>query len=131
MHELYFDREGFDPEEVGRKIPDYCDHTLSQATIDIAASGLECAHVVFSELTKDPVAMMRAVYKQFGWEFSAEYESNLVEYLAADEQKRKIQFDKAKSSTHKIHNPELYKRDKEAISARLSEYIELYGITAT
>lgn len=127
MHELYFEREGFVPEDVGRKITEYCSTTLNQATEDIAASGLDCAHVAFSELTKDPIAMMRVVYKQFGWNFSKEYEANLVAYLAADEKKRKVQFDKAKSSAAKIHDPNLFNLDKDKISKQFSKYIELYG----
>lgn len=128
MHELYFEREGFDPADIGHRLTDYCDDTLNSATTDIAASRLDCAHVVFSELTKDPVAMMRAVYEQFGWEFTKAYEEKLLCYLAADEKKRRGQFEKAKSSTTKIHDPEKYNLDKTAITSRFSEYIDRYNL---
>ena len=128
MHELYFEREGFDPEDIGRRLTDYCDDTLNSASSDIAASGLDCAHVVFSELTKDPVAMMRAVYEQFGWEFTKAYEERVVAYLAADEKKRREQFERARTSTAKIHDPEKYNLDKDAITSRFSEYINRYNL---
>lgn len=128
MHELYFEREGFVPEEIGRRITDYCSDTLNAATAEINATGLDCAHVVFSELTKDPVAMMRNIYAQFGWDFSKEYQKNLCEYLAADEKKRQAQFEKAKGAKAKIHNPELYHLDKDIINKKFADYIDLYGM---
>lgn len=120
--------DGFVPKFVGAKVQEYCKHTLNTATKDILSSGLECSHVVFSELIKDPVSMMRNIYKQFGWEFSSEYEANLIAYLKADEIKRKHQFEKAKSSVRKIHDPELFNLDKDVISEELSDYINLYGL---
>lgn len=123
--------EGFDPATVGEKVKDYCDNTLNKAGADITTSGLDCAHIPFSELTKDPIAMMKSVYKQFDWNFSAEYESILREYLIADEKKRQIQFAKAKESAVKIHDPEVFHLNKEYITNQFSAYINQYGLQST
>ena len=44
---------------------------------DIEESGLDCAHITYNNLIKDPVAVVQQIYKQFGWHYSEEYDKVL------------------------------------------------------
>jgi hypothetical protein len=62
--------ESFDPAAVGGAMQDYCEHAVLAAGAAVTDSGLDCAHVAFDRLVADPVATVRAIYKQFDWEFT-------------------------------------------------------------
>jgi hypothetical protein len=57
-----------------------------------------------------------------------EYESILVAHLAADAKKRKLQFEKAKGSKAKIHDPAPFRLREEEVTTRFSEYIGKHGL---
>jgi len=48
---------------------------------NIIESKLPCADVLYHDLVKDPLQTVKNVYKQFGWEVSAEYETIIKDYL--------------------------------------------------
>ena len=126
---MYFERECLDKHEVGVQLTKYVSNAFAEAPKAIEKSGLDCFDVNFNELTKDPIQTVRNLYKAFGWEFTKEYESILVNHLKKDEIKRKAQFEKAKHSQLVIHDPLSFGLDQNKICEQFSPYMEKYGIT--
>lgn len=88
FHQLYYEPECRDEFELGKKIKYVSEKMLLQAPKDIEASGLESANVVYNELIKDPSSCVKKIYKQFGWEYTDEYDSILQGYLAKNKAER-------------------------------------------
>ena len=64
------------------------EETLREAPKRIEASRLPCADVIYNNLVADPLKAVKEIYLQFGWNFTAEYEARLTEYLRQDKQHR-------------------------------------------
>ncbi len=84
MHQLYFETDGRDDKIMGNNIKKVSCDLLRQAPIDIEESGLDCGHVKFTELMKDPVTVVKKLYKDFQWEYTDEYDKILNQYLEDD-----------------------------------------------
>lgn len=72
VHQVYYENDCRDDNAIGRGLTDLTARYLKQAPEDIAQTGLDCAHVTYNELIKNPVGVVKAIYKQFGWTFSPE-----------------------------------------------------------
>jgi len=46
------------------------------------------AHVLYQDLIADPIGTIQFLYKDFGYEFSEEYKSNIENFLEEDSKKR-------------------------------------------
>lgn len=96
--------------------------------MEIAKANLQCADVVFENLTRDPIETVKSIYRQFDWEFTKEYEQILKNYLAEDEKKRKVQFEKASKNKFQVHSPEYFGLSKKEIDERFADYMRNYSI---
>lgn len=74
--------------DLGRRVEEMAAFALTQAPLDLAATGLPCAHVLFDDLVADPLGVVRAVYQQFGWEVSPAFESAVLSYVAENTRSR-------------------------------------------
>lgn len=128
FHEMYFERECLDPIDLGRRSLKYVFDVFSQAPVEIAKAKLQCADVVFENLTRDPIGTVKSIYRQFDWEFTKEYEQILKNYLAEDEKKRKVQFEKASKNKFQVHSPEYFGLSKKEIDERFADYMRNYSI---
>lgn len=88
LHQVYFETEGRDDFNMGQQIHKVSSELLTQAPKDIVESGLECAHVIYNDLVADSVGIIQSIYKQFGWEYSDEYDQILRKYLDDNLRKR-------------------------------------------
>jgi hypothetical protein len=90
LHDIYYDKETCDHKQVGRSIGKLCDYGLPKAMKDIETTKLDCAHVIFNDLVKDPISVVRSIYKQFNMEYTPEFESIMKAYLEKNNAERKI-----------------------------------------
>ncbi len=88
IHQVYYENECRDDALLGRRITDLSADLLERAPKEIAESGLDCSHIVYNDLIRDPMAVLKSIYRQFGWTFSPEYEAIVVQFLAEDRAKR-------------------------------------------
>lgn len=72
VHQVYYEPSCRDDAAAGRSIANMTAKYLKLVPQDIQQSGLDCAHVIYNELISDPVNVVRSIYKQFGWTFTAE-----------------------------------------------------------
>jgi hypothetical protein len=128
LHEMYFERDHLDPIDLGRRCVNYVFGVFSQAPAEISRAKLQCADIVFENLTRDPIGTVKSIYRQFDWEYTEEYDRILKSYLAEDEKKRKVQFEKAKNNKFQVHNPEYFGLNKKEIDDLFSDYIKRYSI---
>lgn len=88
LHSMYYKNETFNAKQSGQATMKWCDFAWRRGYEDIQKKNLDCAHVHYKELVKDPFATVQAIYKQFGWEFTDEYAQILKNFLVEDEAKR-------------------------------------------
>lgn len=135
-HSVYYEPGAMDVAALGAKIRDVSAHLLTQAPLDIAASGCDNTNVLYTELIKDPLAVVRGIYKEFEWDFTPEYESILKQHIAADKQKRedlKAATAESKKGGAVLHDysPEKFSLTKEELCAGpFATYMDKFGLTA-
>ncbi len=99
---------------------------------EIAESGLECSHIVYNDLIARPLETVKAIYKQFGWSFTAEYEALLVQFLEEDKVKRaamKSNKGGAKETALHHYTPEEFSLTaKELSEGRFAEYVQAFKV---
>lgn len=88
LHKIYFERECRNDKVLGEEVNKVTEKLLLQAPRDIVESKLPCAHISYTALTKTPIAVIKGIYQQFGWNFSKEYENILEAYVAEIKSKR-------------------------------------------
>jgi hypothetical protein len=136
MHGVYYHKETCDEAKLGQAFKGLASKYLIQARKDIESSGLNCAHVLFENLTVDPIATVKQVYAQFNWTFTPEYEKILVDYLEVNRKQReeiKAKHSKGKKTdTSKIvdYKPEdFHLTAKELSEGPFADYIAAFNIT--
>jgi LPS sulfotransferase NodH len=72
VHQVYYENSCRDDAAIGRGLTDLTARYLRQVPGDIEQTGLDCAHVIYNELVENPITVVKAIYKQFGWKFTAE-----------------------------------------------------------
>jgi hypothetical protein len=142
MHNNYYDRDACNELELGQNLKKAAAKQLLDVDNDLKATGLNCAHVIFENLTAQPIEVVRSIYQQFGWEFTEEYEQILVDYLEKNRKQRAATSEKLKKSklakgktvtADKLHDykPEDFGLTKKELSeGRFLEYIKRYNITS-
>jgi hypothetical protein len=98
IHDLYYTHDCCEEKLMGPRTVNYCLRAVDSAINDLESTKLDCGHVIFDELVKDPISIVKAIYKQFNWEFTKQYEDILIKFLDDDKKKRVVQFEKAKHS---------------------------------
>jgi hypothetical protein len=130
VHQVYYENSCRDDAAIGRGLTDLTARYLKQAPQDIAASKLDCSHVTYNDLIADPVAVVKGIYKQFGWNFTAEYEGIINAYLA--ENKRQRDEVKAKkgseASLHTYTAEEFSITTQELCEGEFATYVKRYNV---
>jgi len=133
LHNFYFEKGGRDNVELGRRISSFKSKMLLKAAKDIEESDLQHHHVLFHELTENPKAVVQQIYKNFGWDYSSEYDEILDRYLAKNAKDRdEVKRRKSKNDVLHAYDPETYGLTAEELSSgRFREYIEKFNIPTT
>ena len=79
MHSVYYEMETRDDAALGHEIASLSERLLADSPKNMKECGLEYADVLYHELVDDPLNTVKSLYKQFGWEFTAEYEAIITE----------------------------------------------------
>lgn len=128
MHSVYYEVESRDVKAIGRGVSQLTAKMLSSSVT--RQTDLEEAHVLYHEVVQDPVRVVQDIYKQFGWEYTPEYEKILKDYLKENSEKRhKVA---KKKSTTVIHNytPEEFSLSTDELtnSGVFGEYVRKFNL---
>ncbi|KAJ1432312.1 P-loop containing nucleoside triphosphate hydrolase protein [Ochromonadaceae sp. CCMP2298] len=135
VHQVYYEKDCKDDAALGRAICDISAEHLLKTPANIEASKLDCAHVIYNDLIRDPVSVVRAIYSQFGWEISPEYLQALNAYLEENRQQREaIKTKREKGGGEALHTytaEEFSLTDKELESGKFAEYVAKFNVPAS
>jgi len=118
---------------------------------DLKKANAPCAHALFSELEKDPEAVVKGIYRlvsthslthllthsltysfirQFGWEYTQEYDDSIKAYMAKNREEREQLAKKKGGKTLHRYSPEEFGLTKESLSTgKYEEYVKLFNIS--
>lgn len=128
FHQVYYEPDSRDDHALGQKIKYVSEQLLQQTPKDVAASGLDCANVVYNDLIRDPVKVVKDIYQQFNWEFSAEYDNVLREYLDKNAADRAALKKKGKAELHSYSPEEFGLNMDDLVSGGFGEYVKAYNV---
>ena len=130
FHNFYFEKEGRDNHELGKRVSALSAKLLVQAAKDIEESGLENSHVIYNDLIKDPKKVVKSIYSKFGWKYTEEYDKILDTYLAQNEVERAaIKKQRSKSDVLHSYTPEEYGLTADELSSGLyAEYVKKFSV---
>jgi len=127
MHQIYFEKEGRDDSKLGFKVAEVSGNLLTTAPENIRTSGLDCIDVTYNTLINDPLATVKSIYKQYGWEFSKEYETIITDYLAKNKRDREEKA-KGKEQLHTYAPEEFGLTEAELSSGKFAEYCAKFNV---
>jgi hypothetical protein len=125
-----------DKNALGKRLKELAAKLISQAPKDIEKAGVPCAHVLFENLTANPIETVKEVYKQFNLEFTSEYEEILKNYLEENRKQReatKLKLSKPgeKKAVLHEHKPEDFGISSDELKqGAYAEYIQAFKITS-
>ena len=129
IHQVYYENECRDDAKLGRAITDLSADLLTRAPGEIEESGLDCSHIVYNDLIKNPMETIKKIYKQFGWEFTAEYEAIIQKYLDEDKAKRESIKNKKNASELHTYTPEEFSIPaNELVEGKFAEYCAKFNV---
>lgn len=131
LHSIYYEPESRDDAKIGWGVKDIFEKTLNTAADDLQARCPDAHHVTYEQLVKDPLGVVKQIYAQYGWAFTAEYEQILQRYLADDKAKREQQKKKNQESGAVLHaySPKDYSLTEEELSTgEFAKYVERFNI---
>ena len=132
MHQVYYENECRDDAAIGRAVSDMTAHNLQNAPKDFQDTKVPCANITYNDLIKDPIAVVKSIYTQFGWEFTPAYEAIIKEYLAEDKRKRDAMKKGSGGSKGKVlhrYTPEEFSLTTEELSSGVyADYIKRYNV---
>jgi hypothetical protein len=127
-HSVYYESETLSVKKLGNALDKVSARVLSEAPGQIQESGCDCSHIVYADLIKDPIAVLKKIYTQFGWEFTKEYESIVQNHLAEDKLKRDALKGVDKGELH-AYTPEEYFLTEEHLSTgKYAEYMQKFNV---
>lgn len=135
---LYFDNSTLDTKECGQRIYSLFSQLVTDAPRFIEESNRPCSHVLFENLTADPVGTVKEVYKQLDLPFTSEYEEIIKAYLESNKMQRKEVLKRLSKAAGKEvtalheHRPEDFGLTHAALSGgAFGDYIHKYNINST
>lgn len=134
IHQVYYEPDCRDDNLIGQSVKRCFEQRLAKIGDDVESCGQASVNVVYENLVKDPVGVIKSIYSQYNWEFSAEYEKILNEHLEDDRKKReeiKKKKESHKGSKEVLHSytPEEFGLTPEELSTgKFSDYVKRYNI---
>jgi len=130
VHQIYYDKSGRDDHALGRAVSAASADILVKCPEDLKKANAPCAHALFSELEKDPEAVVKGIYRQFGWEYTQEYDDSIKAYMAKNREEREQLAKKKGGKTLHRYSPEEFGLTKESLSTgKYEEYVKLFNIS--
>lgn len=129
FHSVYYTPDGLNANALGQQLKKVSADVLHQASKDITDSHVKCSHVLYNELIKNPVKVVKDIYAQNGWEYTSAYEKNLNEYLEQNKREREALKKSGKGEALHHYAPELYGLTAEELSTGgFESYIEEFKV---
>lgn len=129
VHQIYYESDGRDDEKLGSRVEDISGKNVHKCMKELKETGLECIHSKYEDLVKDPIACIKGIYKQFGWEFTSEYEMAMKQYLQEDKINReKVKMRRGKSDLHTYSPEEFGLTEKQLSSGHWESYIKMFNL---
>lgn len=129
IHQVYYENNCRDDAKLGKAMKGVFEKALAKATQDVKDTGLDCAHVNYEALVKDPIETVKAIYNQFGWTYTTEYDQILKNHLKEDKAKRDKQKQSRKGNVLHHYTPEEYSLTKEELSTgAFADYCKQYNV---
>ncbi len=137
VHKVYYEPDSRDDFLIGQAVKRCYEGRLNGIGDDIENYGNNASHVIYENLVKDPISVVKGIYSQFGWEFTSAYELILLKYLEEDHKKRDAVVLKRRTLGHQLQNSnslhtynpqEFGLTNHELCSGRFAKYIERYTI---
>jgi hypothetical protein len=131
IHQVYYEPECRDDAAIGQSVKNVYENNLARIGDEVASTGAAAVNVTYNELVKDPIGVVRGIYQQYGWNFTAEYEAILNAHLAEDARKRE-ETKRAKSANGEVlhsYTPEEFSLTAEQLSTgKFADYIKRFNI---
>lgn len=129
FHHVYYEPELCDKPALGKALGDSTGDILNKACQDIEESHLDCGHVMYNELVKNPVETVKNIYKQMGWDFTDEYARIMDNYIADNNSKREEVSKKTEGKALHQYSPESYGlTENELCVGPYAEYISKFNV---
>lgn len=129
LHTVYYEPDYRDDVALGRSIVNCTEWLLTNTPKVLQETGAPHVDVVYNKLVKDPVGTVRSIYAACKWEFTAEYEKILNDYLEKNIAHRES-VAKAKG-TKDIHEYTFEKfglTEKELCEGVFAEYVDKFNL---
>jgi hypothetical protein len=98
---MYFENGTLDALVLGKVIYEATVEVLQRAPVEIAESNLKCYHVQYDEFVKNPVDVIKDLYRFHGWTYTEEYDTTLRSFI---EKEQKIRSETAKKDRVIAHS---------------------------
>jgi hypothetical protein len=131
LSQVYYENESRDDALLGKRVRDLSSKYLVQCVEDIKESKLPCSHITYEELTRDPVKVVQGIYAEYGWDFSAEYQSELDKYLQENKENRekaKLEQAKKKDVLHHYSPEEFSLTAEELTKGNFEKYVNMFQV---
>lgn len=129
-HSVYYEPQTMDVKKLGNALNNVSSKLLTDAPKHIEESGCDCAHVVYNDLIKDPMSVLKQIYQQFGWEFTPEYERIVTEHLAADKKKRDALKGSDKADLHSYSPAQFHLTEEQLSTGKYADYMKKFNVPA-
>ena len=130
-HSVYYEPGTLDRAKLGRALNDVSAKLLTDAPVQIKESGCDCANIVYDDLIRDPMAVLKQIYSQFGWEFTPEYESIVTAHLEADQRKREALKGSEKGALHSYSPAEYHLTDEQLSTGAYAAYMKRFNVPSS
>lgn len=128
LHQVYYENYTRNDKLIGTKINEISQKVLIDATKDIKTSGLESTNVIYENLVANPIQTVQEIYKQYGWEFTQEYENILKKYLEENRLKREMQKKEKQGVLHTYTPEEFSLTAEELCVGPYEQYCKQYNV---
>ena len=109
-----------EPKKMGPLAMEFAHDAIERFTCARRTAGSErIMDIPYHELTADPIATARSIYRRFGYDYTPEFECRMEAYLADKKRSSPVKHDYAL---------EQFSLDKDAITEEFAAYHEAFGI---